>query len=70
MNTPSPASPTLRIRVFLASPGDVTDERALALRVLERLPYDLCLPKTQSGVGSRVRRETGVSGAEAKVFGW
>jgi hypothetical protein len=30
----------LRIRVFLASPGDVSDERALALRVLERLPYD------------------------------
>ena len=28
------------IRVFLASPGDVADERALALKVLERLPYD------------------------------
>ncbi len=28
------------LRVFLASPGDVTDERGLALKVLERLPYD------------------------------
>jgi formylglycine-generating enzyme required for sulfatase activity len=28
------------IRVFLASPGDVGDERALAIRVLEQLPYD------------------------------
>jgi len=37
--TPSPGE-ILRIRVFLASPGDVSDERALALRVLERLPYD------------------------------
>ena len=28
------------LRVFLASPGDVVDERALALRVLEQLQYD------------------------------
>jgi hypothetical protein len=28
------------IRVFLASPGDVADERALALKVLEALPYE------------------------------
>ncbi len=28
------------LRVFLASPGDVPDERNLALKVLERLPYD------------------------------
>jgi hypothetical protein len=28
------------LRVFLASPGDVADERALALRVLEQLQYD------------------------------
>ena len=28
------------IRVFLASPADVADERVLALKVLERLPYD------------------------------
>ncbi len=28
------------LKVFLASPGDVADERALALKVLERLPYD------------------------------
>ena len=30
----------MRLRVFLASPGDVADERALARQVLERLPYD------------------------------
>jgi hypothetical protein len=40
---PSATAPLLRIRVFLASPGDVTDERALALRALERLPYDVFL---------------------------
>lgn len=37
--TPSVQTP-LRLRVFLASPGDVGDERALALRALEQLPYD------------------------------
>src|SRR5512143_3373912 len=30
----------LHLRVFLASPGDVADERALALTVLEQLQYD------------------------------
>jgi len=30
----------LPLRVFLASPGDVVDERALALTVLEQLQYD------------------------------
>jgi hypothetical protein len=30
----------LPLRVFLASPGDVADERALALQVLEQLQYD------------------------------
>jgi hypothetical protein len=30
----------LYLRVFLASPGDVADERALALQVLERIQYD------------------------------
>jgi formylglycine-generating enzyme required for sulfatase activity len=40
---PSPTAPLLRVRVFLASPGDVTDERALALRALDRLPYDAFL---------------------------
>ena len=30
----------LHLRVFLASPGDVADERALALCVLEQLQYD------------------------------
>ena len=28
------------VRVFLSSPGDVADERALALKVIEQLPYD------------------------------
>ena len=32
--------PALPLRVFLASPGDVTDERALAIRVLEQLQYE------------------------------
>lgn len=43
--TAQPSTPArlLRVRVFLASPGDVTDERALALRALERLPYDVFL---------------------------
>jgi len=41
MSTVSSASPSPRhLRVFLASPGDVADERALALRVLEQLQYD------------------------------
>jgi formylglycine-generating enzyme required for sulfatase activity len=41
MSAVSSASPGLRhLRVFLASPGDVADERALALRVLEQLQYD------------------------------
>jgi hypothetical protein len=52
VNRAVPASPPVRsateqtsaaplhIRVFLASPGDVADERALARQVLERLPYD------------------------------
>jgi Sulfatase-modifying factor enzyme 1 len=30
----------LHLRVFLASPGDVADERTLALQVLEQLQYD------------------------------
>ena len=41
MSTVSGASRSpLHLRVFLASPGDVADERALALRVLEQLQYD------------------------------
>jgi len=36
---PLPRSPLL-IRVFLASPGDVVDERGMAMRVMKRLPYD------------------------------
>src|SRR5262245_13441398 len=30
----------LHLRVFLASPGDVADERALALQEIDRLEYD------------------------------
>jgi hypothetical protein len=29
-----------QLRIFLASPGDVANERGLALRVIERLRYD------------------------------
>jgi HEAT repeat protein len=32
-----------RIRVFLSSPGDVADERAIAREVLERIPYEPAL---------------------------
>ena len=35
-----PSAAPIHLRVFLASPGDVTQERALALGVLEQLPYD------------------------------
>ena len=38
--TGSTAQNPLHLRVFLASPGDVADERALALQVLEQLQYD------------------------------
>lgn len=37
--TRASATPT-HLRVFLASPGDVTQERGLALQVLEQMPYD------------------------------
>ena len=33
-------SQALHLRVFIASPGDVADERALTLGTLEQLPYD------------------------------
>ncbi len=33
------AQPT-HIRIFLSSPGDVSDERAIALRIIDQLPYD------------------------------
>ena len=35
-----PRASSLHLRVFLASPGDVADERALARQVLDQLPYD------------------------------
>src|SRR5947208_1025391 len=38
-STRQPIQP-LHLRVFLASPGDVADERALARRVISRLPAD------------------------------
>jgi len=45
MSTDDPSSPTrgrgpLNLRIFLASPGDVADERSLALQVLEQIQYD------------------------------
>ncbi len=45
MNTTDSTSHSPRhLRVFLASPGDVADERGLALKVLEELQYDPLLP--------------------------
>jgi len=38
--TVPPAKPPHHLRIFLASPGDVAEERQLALQVLEQLPYD------------------------------
>jgi len=38
--TATTAATPLHLRVFLASPGDVSEERGLALRVLEEIPYD------------------------------
>jgi len=35
-----PSGPLLHLRVFLASPGDVAEERALAFEALDRLSYD------------------------------
>lgn len=32
--------PPKHLRIFLASPGDVAQERKLALEVLEELPYE------------------------------
>lgn len=39
-SSPDAARSPRHLRVFLASPGDVADERSLAWRVLSRLPYD------------------------------
>ncbi|MBZ0320263.1 MAG: ATP-binding protein [Anaerolineae bacterium] len=35
----SPSTP-LHLRIFVSSPGDVGDERTLALQVIDQLPYD------------------------------
>ena len=40
MPTTATAKQPLHLRVFLGSPGDVNDERQLALKVLNQLPYD------------------------------
>lgn len=44
MEQPAKTAPTAKpphhLRIFLASPGDVAEERQLALQVLEQLPYD------------------------------
>lgn len=37
---PPTAAAPMHLRIFLASPGDVTQERGLALGVLEQIPYD------------------------------
>ncbi len=38
--TSNPVQPPRHLRVFLASPGDVAEERRLALEILDRLPDD------------------------------
>jgi len=38
--TQRPSSSPLHLRIFLASPGDVADERNLAIQALEQLQYD------------------------------
>ncbi len=40
MNTSTVVRSPLQLRVFLSSPGDVTDERALACKVLDYLPKE------------------------------
>lgn len=39
-STTATAATPLHLSVFLASPGDVSEERRLALQVLEQIPYD------------------------------
>ncbi len=40
MPATAPANPPLHLKVFIGSPGDVNDERQLALKLLNQLPYD------------------------------
>lgn len=40
MTNRKPASQVQHLRVFLSSPGDVAEERRLARKVLDALPYD------------------------------
>lgn len=49
------------IRVFLSSPGDVSDERGLALDVLDGLPYDLLK------LGLDHRRSSSATGIKGRV---
>ena len=47
MPAATPATNPLHLKVFIGSPGDVNDERQLALKLLNQLPYD---PMLQSRV--------------------
>jgi formylglycine-generating enzyme required for sulfatase activity len=40
MPATAPANPPLHLKVFIGSPTDVNDERQLALKLLNQLPYD------------------------------
>ena len=40
MTNKIPSKMPTPLRIFLASPGDVSQERQLALKVLDELPYD------------------------------
>jgi hypothetical protein len=43
----NPPPNPLHLRTFLASPGDVAEERTIAREVIERLPLDLrCAART------------------------
>jgi len=43
MRIPTKDSPPLHLRIFLASPGDVAEERKLAHQVIDALQYDPAL---------------------------
>jgi formylglycine-generating enzyme required for sulfatase activity len=40
MPAATPAHPPVHLKVFIGSPGDVNDERQLALKLLNQMPYD------------------------------
>jgi hypothetical protein len=51
-----------QIRIFLASPGDVNEERAVALEVLDMLEYDPLFKRDGVGGGVSGRRRSPARG--------